>query len=246
MAFDGRTDGPVLRVLREVWPDLKTDGTATRYKGVRAVPGAVDDQAGQPAQGDYDLAAPGTSLPTYLELIDGTTRWLAALAAGILIVADTGQADRFGDALYVQTDPGGAPSLADAFVVAAGTPAVLVMNAHHNSGEGFADYALIGLVEGRLRPLFDGPGLYSSFSGDERCDERSALQELKTFRPLGTQRDGYVDLALEIVETRECRKGGKVVQASSLRASAVLTWDANEKRYKGDLKSLDRLSKRPR
>ncbi len=243
--FGERLGGDALRMLREVFPDLRADGTATRYAGVPAVPGAVDDEATKSAIGTFDLASDRTRPPVHAVLKDGATNYTVVLAADILVVAQTAPDYVYGGALFVRTDPGGPASIESAFVAAAGVVLVLVRNAHHNSQEAFADYLLAGIVDGKLALLHVGPSLYSFSDGGPACDDRTVTQRLEGFRPLARGRDGYPDIAMEVVQEGECRTAGRTVRLATKRATAVLTWAAGQKKYVGDPLAFEGLSRRP-
>lgn len=245
LPFGERLDGDLLRVLREVFPDLAADGKATRYNGVTAVPDSVDDEAGKPAAGQFDLAADRNRPPVHASLMDGAVSYAVVLAADIVIVARTAPGYVYGGALFVRTDPGSPASIESTFLAAPDIVLALVRNAHHNSQEAFADYLLVGLVDGRLAPLHAGPSLYSFSNSDAACDDRTVTQRLEAFRPLTRRRDGYPDISMEIVEEGECRAAGRTVRFPEKRAAAVLTWDAAQKKYVGDPQAFEGLSRRP-
>jgi hypothetical protein len=236
-----RLDDPdVLRLLREVYPDLGADGKASQYKGVRVLPDTVDPEADKPATVDLDLAQSSASQTT---LTSGSARYLVVLVDNVLVAAQIAPRYRLLDAVAVQTDPGGPPSVTDMFMIAADVPGMVVLNAHHNSQEGFTDYTLLGFVDGKLVPIYAGPSLYSVQYGDAVCDDKAVTQRLERLAPLSTRRDGVADLALKVVEEDECR-AGKTTK-SMKRVEAVLTWNAETRKYVGGEKELASLARRP-
>jgi hypothetical protein len=245
LPFGKPIGGDVLRMLREVFPDLTADGTATRYAGVPTVPGAVDDEAVKPATGAFDLAADRMQPLVQAVLNDGAVSYTIVLAVDIVVVARTVPDYVYGGALFVRTDPGGPASIESAFVAAPDIVLVLVRNAHHNSQEAFDEYLLVGLVDGRLALLHVGPSLYSFSDGGPACDDRAVTQRLEGFRPAARHRHGYPDIALEVVEEGECRTAGKTIRPAVKRVSALLTWDAGQKKYVGDPQAFESLSRRP-
>lgn len=245
LPFGEQVDGNLLRMLREVFPDLVADGKATRYAGVPAVPDAVDDDTGKPAVGRFDLAADRARAPVQAVLKDGAASYAVVPVADIVIVARTAPDYVYGGALFVRTDPGGPASIRSVFLAAPGVVMVLVTNAHHNSQEAFTDYLLIGPMDGKLAPLFAGPSLYSSSGSDATCDDRAMTQRLEALQPLAPRRHGYPNLSLRVVEESECRSPGKIAAAPPRQLATVLRWDAAMKKYVGDLRAFDELSKRP-
>jgi hypothetical protein len=238
-----RLDDPdVLRLVREVYPDLGADGKASRYKGVRVLPESVDAEADKPAAVELDL---GRASASQTMLTAGAARYLMVMVEGALIAAQAAPGYRFLDAVAAQTDPGGPPGVSDAFMIAADAPAILVRNAHHNSQEGFADYMLLGLVDGRLAPVYRGLLLYSVQYADATCEEKVVVQRLERFAPLATRHGGFADLALTAVEEEECRNAGKPSSPAIRRIDVVLTWAAGAGKYLGGEIELATLS-RPR
>lgn len=238
-----RLDDPdVLRLVREVYPDLGADGKAGRYQGVRVLPDSVDAEADKPASVELDLGRASTSQTM---LTAGTARYLMVMVEGALIAAQAAPDYRFLDAVAAQTDPGGPPGVSDVFMIAADAPAILVLNAHHNSQEGFADYMLLGLVGGKLAPVYRGPLLYSMQYPDAACEEKVVVQRLERFAPLATRHDGFADLALTAVEEEQCRTAGKPSSPAVKRIDVMLKWDAAAGRYVGGEAELAALN-RPR
>jgi hypothetical protein len=237
-------DPTLLRVLREVYPDLSPTGKASQYKGVRLLPDSVDGDAGKPGSVDLDLARNGNA-PDQAIVTMGAARYMLVLAENLLIAAQLAPRYRFLDAVAVQTDPGGPPFVPAAFLIAPDTPAVLVLNAHHNSQEGFVDYLLLGFVGDRLAPVYQGPALYSLSSNDAACEAKVVTQQLQAFEPLPSSHSGFADLSLIVEEQGECRNGDKVTMLPAKRAKAVLTWDASQRKYVGGAKELELLGKRP-
>lgn len=236
--FGDRLDSRLLRVMREIYPDLQPSGKATRFKGAANVPNAVDEAAGNPATGDFDLAD-GHSASAIVN--KGGVSHAVVFVGGMVAVAQLAPEFRFEGAIFVQTDPSGPPVVSGVIALAPTTPGVIVLNAHFNSQEGFADYLLLASVGGKLVPVYDGPSLYSASTNDEKCGDKVMTQQLKKLEPLAGSHAGYADLALEVVETVEC--GGA---RSSKTYAATLTWDGARKKYVGGTKELSGLSSRPR
>jgi len=233
-------DPDVMRTLREVYPDLGADGKAMHFKGVRVLPDSVDGDADKPGPVDVDLRAASQASVTI-----GPTRYLLVMAENQLIAAEVAPAYTFLDAVAVQTDPGGPPSVTAAFALASSVPGILVVNAHYNSQEGFVDYMLLGFVGGRLSPLYRGPSLYSVQSNDPACEEKVVTQRLEAFGSLPTSHDGFADLSLKVAEEGECRTGATTTMLSAKRVSVVLTWNAETRKYAGGEKELASLARRP-
>jgi hypothetical protein len=233
-------DPDVFRLLREVYPDLEPGEKATWYKGVRVLPNSVDSDADKPGTVDVDLRSASQAGVTV-----GAARYLFLIAENHLIAGQVAPTYRFLDAVAAQTDPGGPPDVSAAFALASGVPAIVVKNAHHNSQEGFVDYMLLGLVGDRLSVLYQGPSLYSVSSNDPACEEKVVTQQLDSFAPLPTSRDGFVDLSLKVVEQGECRNGGKATTLPVRHVNAVLTWNVTARKYEGGEKELASLGRRP-
>jgi hypothetical protein len=226
--FDRTTNRGVLDLLREVFPDMTFRGKATRYTGVRAVSGAVDQDTDQPATGDFDLAAAGA---TWGVVRDGhsDTFYNAVLAGDVLVVGQVEPTYRFGDAINVRTDPGGPPSIYRLYLLAPGVPAVMVRNAHHNSQEGFESYLLLALLGGKLVEVYYGPSLYSVSRATASCDDAREIQRLVKFEAMESRRDGMADMRFEVLAESECR--GDRTTPSGDRTSTRLRWSASQRKY---------------
>lgn len=70
-------------------------------------------------------------------------------------------------------------------------------------------------------------------------------QHLESFAPLPTNRDGFADLSLKVVEQGECRNSGRTTGLPAKRADVVLTWNATTWKYEGGEKELASLGRRP-
>lgn len=232
-------DSPVtlLRVLREVWPDLAPDGRAGRFNGARVVPGAVDPDAGKPGAWDMDFARSGDA-PTYAVLADGNRRYVAIAIASMLLLARIAPDYRFLDAIFVQTDPGGVPALTHTLMLAPDYPGVVVLNSHHNSQEGFANYLVLALVDGRLASVYDGPFLYSFSIAQGKCEPLTVTQTLSALDMMANKGSHPADLALRVREERVCVSAGKQGKPVERLHAFRLAWDAKRKRYLGGSKEL--------
>lgn len=233
-------DADVLRTLREVYLDLGDDGKATQYRGVRILPDSVDEEADKPRTVDVDLSG---ALQGSVTL--DRSRYLLAMAQNLLFAARIAPGYRFFDAAAVQTDPGGPPGVMAAFAIAPDVPGIVVVNAHHNSQEGFVDYRLLGVVGGRLAVLYRGPFLYSVALIAPACGEKVVTQRLEAFEPLATRHDGFANLSPRVVEQGECRSGDQTTKLPAKRVSAVLIWNARTQAYEGGEKELASLGKAP-
>jgi hypothetical protein len=99
-------DPDVVRTLREVYPDLGAGGKATQYKGVRLLPDSVDGDADKSGTVDVDLRTASQAT-----VMIGPMRYLLVMAESQLIAAQVAPAYGFLDAVAVQTDPGGPPTV---------------------------------------------------------------------------------------------------------------------------------------
>jgi hypothetical protein len=221
-------DAP-MAMLREVFPDLDADGHAGHSNPVPGAPDAAADYAGGPIDlgGARQVAVGG--------------RYRFAMAAGVLMLAETAPADRYHGALFVQSDPGGPPSLERAFLAAPGLPMALVGNRHFNSQEGFENYAIYALVKGRLEQVYAGPILYSVSVASGQCDARRTLQRLAGFRPV--RAGAAIRIELRVTEELVCEteKGSRTLKTQAFPIR--LTWDTRIHRFTGKSPALEQRNR---
>lgn len=212
---------------------------------VQAVPlrhlsGSVEERALVEAYNDDRVA--GAEPITMASIAAGDQRWTFVLTGPTLAAAEFVPEYRLLDALTVQTDPGGFPSLRQVFRLDDATPALLVTNAHFNSQEGFAQHTLLALVDGELRPLWEGPLLYSLSTGDDACDLRRVEQTLETFAAGAPAAGAFPDIDVRFVETERCEKDGVATPSQPREFATTLRWDAAASAYVGTLPELEALN----
>jgi hypothetical protein len=227
--IDFATSDAPMAMLREVFPDLDAEGHAGRSNPVPGAPDAVADYEGGPA----DLGG------ARAVMVGGRYRF--AMAAGVLMLAETAPADRYHGAMFVQSDPGGPPSLERAFLAAPGLPMALVGNRHFNSQEGFENYAIYTLVSGRLEQVYAGPILYSLSVAGEKCDALRTLQRLAGFRPV--KAGAAIRIELRVTEELVCEtaKGSRTLKTQTFPIR--LTWDARAHRFTGSSPALEQRTR---
>ena len=227
----------LLDILRARYPDLTAEGKAMRGNRARSVENGVDTSEPGPADEAVDLAE-GRDPPTYAVLEDGDARYVLVLVEGTVLAAEIAPRYRFLDALFVQTDPVSVTA-SDAFLMARASPALLITNAHFNAGESFVAYSVIGLVNGRLRPVYDGPFLYSFDAPAGNCEPKRVIQRLERFavHPVPA---GHARLAMTVTEETLCARDGREAPLEPLRIFPVaLDWDARRGAYAGGSPLLD-------
>jgi hypothetical protein len=227
----------LLQVLREVYPDLRPDGRAGRFKGARVLPDPIAPDAGKPDASGIDLAK-ASGEAAYAVIEDGARAYVLISIEGMVLLARVAPDYRFLDALFVQTDPGGMPVVGRTFMLAPEYPGALVINSHHNSQQGFVSYLLLALVNGRLAPVYDGPLLYSYSNAENKCEPLVLTQALSTLEVGTAMGNRPADIAVEVLETRECTRAGRDVKLPGRTYSFRLTWDAKRMRYMGGSKEL--------
>jgi hypothetical protein len=204
---------------------------------------ALADAVAPPAEVEVGDDAPVADGPIMrVVVVDGVSRWAFALAGDTLAFARIAPDYRLLDALDVRTDPGGFPSLRQAWLAAPGAPAALVVNSHFNSQEGFAAHTLLALVDGRIEPLWDGPLLYSVTTGDDRCDTHRIEQELVRFDPVDAGAAEWPAIDVLFRETESCEKDGTTVPSAPRDFAVTLQWDEAARRYVGSLPELEALN----
>lgn len=227
-------------VLRAVYPDLDAAGRASRFAGARAVPDAVAGEDSPPGPAEIDLSAGNAS---FALVPDGERDHVAMLVAGVLVLAQVAPEFRPADALLVQTDPGGDPSIAQMLLLGEGRPAAVVLNAHHNSSESLAQYLIATPIEGRLQQVFQGPILYSVQTWERGCEPRRLEQRMLPIALRDAQRDGYAELSMTVRVARICTQRGRPRTLNSVMHYARLRWDPAQMRYVGGLDALDRRNR---
>ncbi|HYD46678.1 MAG TPA: hypothetical protein VEA79_15540 [Phenylobacterium sp.] len=198
------------------------------------------------AAGEAEALSPDfgeSALAIYALIDDGPREYLAVSAAGWAVLAQTAPSYRLIDALFVQTDPGGTPALAQTLRLAPGRPGLLIRNAHANSQEGFADHHLLAEVDGRLQPVSRGPMLYSVTQLAGGCEPLSEMQELSPLT-LREKRDRPADVILKVVETRTCERPGRPPRVAARSFAARLVWDTARQSYRGGLTALEARNQR--
>jgi hypothetical protein len=228
-------------VLRAVYPDLQADGRAATTLGARAVPDAVAGADTPPGPVEIDLNTGGAS---FALIADGPRDHVAMMVAGALVLAQVAPEFRPSDALLVQTDPGGEPSIAQMLLLGEARPAAVVMNAHQNSQESFARYLIATAIEGRLQQVFQGPVLYSIQTYERGCEPRRLEQRMLPITLRDAQRDGFAELSMTVREARICTQRGRPRTLNSLMHFARLRWDPAQSRYLGGLEALERRNQR--
>lgn len=228
-------------VLRAVYPDLEADGRAATTVGARAVPDAVAGSDTPAGAAEIDLAGGGGA--SFAVVTDGERDHVAIMVAGALVLAQVAPEFRPSDALLVQTDPGGEPAIAQMLLLGEGRPAAVVVNAHHNSQESFAQLLIATPIEGRLQQVFQGPILYTVQSWERGCEPRRLEQRLLPVTLREAQRDGYAELSLAVREARICVQRGRPRTLNSVMHFARLRWDPAQSRYLGGLEALDRRNR---
>lgn len=228
-------------VLRALYPDLQPDGRAATTVGARAVPDSVAgaDAPPGPVEINLDVGAVGFAVIT-----DGPRDHVAMMVAGTLVLAQVAPEFHPAGALLVQTDPGGEPSIAQMLLLGEGRPAAVVLNAHHNSNESFAQYLIATPVEGRLEQVFQGPVLYSVQTYERGCEPRRLEQRMLPITLRDARRDGVAELSMTVREARICTQRGRPRTLSSLMHYARLRWDPAQSRYLGGLEALERRNQR--
>lgn len=227
-------------VLRAAYPDLDATGRASRFAGARAVPDAVAGEDSPPGPAEIDLSAGNAS---FALVPDGERDHVAMLVAGVLVLAQVAPEFRPADALLVQTDPGGDPSIAQMLLLGEGKPAAVVQNAHHNSQESFAQYLIATPIEGRLQQVFQGPILYSVQTWERGCEPRRLEQRMLPITLRDAQRNGYAELSMTVREARICTRRGRPRTLNSVMHYARLRWDPAQARYVGGLEALERRNR---
>lgn len=228
-------------VLRAAYPDLDAAGRASRFAGARAVPDAVAGEDSPPGPAEIDLSAGGGA--SFAVVPDGERDHVAMLVAGVLVLAQVAPEFRPADALLVQTDPGGDPSIAQMLLLGEERPAAVVLNAHHNSSESFAQYLIATPIEGRLQQVFQGPILYSVQTWERGCEPRRLEQRMLPITLRDVQRDGYAELSMTVRAARICTQRGRPRTLNSVMHYARLRWDPAQMRYVGGLDALDRRNR---
>lgn len=227
----------LLDILRARYPDLTADGKAMRVNRARSVENAVDTSAPGLVDEAVDLAQ-GRDPPTYAVLEDGGARYVLILAEGTVLAAEIAPRYRFLDALFVQTDPVSVTA-SNAFLMARASPALLITNAHFNAGESFAAYSVVGLVNGRLRSVYDGPLLYSFDASAANCEPKRVIQRLERFA-VRLVPAGHARLGMTVTEETLCARDGREVPLEPLRTFPIaLDWDAKRGAYTGGSPLLD-------
>jgi len=229
-------------VLRAIYPDLDAAGRAARFAGARAVPDAVAGEDSPPGPAEIDLA--GGEGAVFAVLSEGERDHVAMLVAGVLVMAEVAPEFRATDALLVQTDPGGPPSIAQMLLLGERRPAVVVLNGHQNGQESFSRHLIATPVEGRLRQVFQGPGLYSVEAWERGCEPRRLEQRMLPIALREARRDGYAELLMTVREARICTRRGRPRTLNSLVHYARLRWDPAQSRYLGGLEALERRNQR--
>lgn len=229
-------------VLRVIYPDLDAAGRAARFAGARAVPDAVAGEDSPAGPAEIDLA--GGETASFSVISEGERDHVAMLVAGVLVMAEVAPEFHPTDALLVQTDPGGTPSIAQMLLLGEGRPAAVVLNSHHNSQESFSRYLIATSVEGRLQQVFQGPVLYSVQSWERGCEPRRLEQRMLPITLREARRDGYAELAMTVREARICTQRGRPRTLNSLVHHARLRWDPAQSRYLGGLDALERRNRR--
>ena len=101
---------------------------------------------------------------------------------------------------------------------------------------------MLGLVDGRLITVYDGPLLYSNARAT--CEPETLTQSLSALDVLAKDGSQPSDIAVQVSETRECVRAGKSAKPAEKLYSFRLTWDAKRKRYTGGSKELYLLKKK--
>lgn len=229
-------------VLRSLYPDLQADGRAARTMGARAAPDAIAGGDTPPGPVEIDLSASGGA--SFAVIPDGERDHVAMMVAGALLLAQVAPEFRATDALLVQTDGAGDPSIAQVLLLGEGRPAAIVLNGHHDGGESFAQYLIATPIEGRLQQVFQGPVLHSVETWERGCEPRRLEQRMLPITLRDARRDGYAELSMTVREARICTQRGRPRTLNSLMHYARLRWDPAQSRYLGGLDALDRRNRR--
>lgn len=230
-------------LLRRVFTDLDDRGRYRMIAPVRPVPNAVAPEMGagyQQAKGEPALEM---QAPTHAVVRQGNHAIGFVLGGGVLVADWLLPGPAGGQALYVQTDPGGTPVIDQAFAVAEGEAVALVYELHLNAGENFQSFSLYAQSFSRLRQVYDGPFLYSvTRPASGKCAAPFHRQTLDSFRPLASRHGGHADIAVVVTELVECAIGD--AQPMSVRKySFTLVWNVRAKRYVGGSPALERINR---
>jgi hypothetical protein len=241
LRFDGDQSAPLargsdatpLRLLREIYPDLRDAGNATRMRAIRNLdPRDAPMEEAESFEGGRSVA--GENEANIVRVGDAAL----LIAAGVLVAARIAPRYHFLDAAFVQSDPGGPPWIAQGFAGPAG-PVALIGDGHSNSSESFETCQLVGTVGGRLTLLHPGLFLYSWHAPRRGCPMEQVSHSLShlALRPGGT-------LVATVREERTCQEETRDRPLGNRRFTIRFVWDGARRRYRTDTSALDAVSER--
>ncbi len=239
----GASNVTYLQVLREVFPDLTADGKTQQMKPRRK---EIETFGG----GEDDATGPGT-LPMLdgLVLSDAGKSYAVVLvgeAPATLVLAQVLPTYQFLDAIDVAQDAH--VNLSTEFGVLPLKPGVWgfgILSWHLNAGENYENFLMIGVLDGKLHVLYDGPFLYNFMEPGNGTKPCRVEQDLTPPKVAPTQHAGMNDITMAVTEKRLCGADMNHEKAVSQRNfSAVLTWDPAKKKYMGGMKDLYLINKK--
>lgn len=229
-----------LDVLRDIYPDLGTDGTGHRFAGAEAVEAASDPEAGQPTDRDVDIAGQDSAEVAVIEA--GRLVYAAAVSGGVVTMAELKPTYRPLGRLLVATDPGGPTSGYRLLLAAPDSPVVVTLSSHFNSQEGFDAFHMVGVVGGELVDLYDGPYLYSLAEATEQCEVLDHREVPAAFAVRKQRHRGLADIGIVIDYTATCANGDASQRVEAKSFPMRLAFDGA--RYEGSTSSLDDFNAR--
>lgn len=224
-----------LDVLRDIYPDLGSDGKGKRFAGGEAVEAASDPDLGSPKDRAVNLSASDTA---EIAVIDaGSTAYAAAVSAGVVTVAEIRPAYKPLGRLLVATDPGGPTDGYRLLLAAPDSPVAVTVSRHFNSQEQFEALHLVGVVGGALVDLYDGPYFYSLGEATEHCELLDHQEAVTTLEVQNDRHHGLADVGIVIDYVASCVNGEARQQVDTKTFPLRLSYDGD--RYDADSSALD-------
>lgn len=235
------------QALKEIYPDLQSNGSATRMSAIRIeTPG--QDESAKP--GDVVKASQGEDFRLDKFSRTSLVYNLSQNANSIqLVILSDGGEKRPTLALFdlkpqlklidlVDVDFDRWVSMGNfLFTVKENSPFFFLVDSHHNSSQWYVRNSSWIILNQKLHLVYDGPDLSGQRMESQDCRTQA---EIKKIKPLATQHAGFVDISLELSRSKICtnQKTGKDIRLHEKIYPAILIWDADKNKYKGGSKSF--------
>jgi hypothetical protein len=227
-------------LLRLVLPNLNKDGVASKLKGPQSL---LRKKSNTKLQSEYPYEPPiNINNTQFFSFGAEKSRWIALLIDQENDLDDTVRGIKLLALFQIKPIIKLIDSInvgEDRFTIfennvlwnEEGSPLFFIKNSHHNCCENYQTYLIMGIIENKLKLLYDGPFLFGFRDENSGC----LINQKADFLPIRVPSSSYPSIQMMVVEAKECENSKiKILKTYP----ALLKWDVRKQIYRGGSKEL--------